>query len=187
MVVAASVLTTAPAAASCYGPGCSTPYYSSGPATYYTSGPAAAPGYVNSAPTYYNNGPTYYSSSPGYTTAGYDAPVPVYRTTYYARPGYGNGYGYNGYGYNGNGYGNGYGYSRPYYRPYRPYYGNGYGYNGYRSYYGNGYGYGYNGYYRPTYYSGGAFLQTNGYSDCGTVTYVPYGWTWVRGRDYRCY
>ena len=72
LVVGASVLTTLPATAGCYGPGCPSNYYSSGP------------GYGSPGPTYYNNGPTYYSSgySSGYTN-GYGQPVPVYRQTYY--------------------------------------------------------------------------------------------------------
>ncbi len=65
-----------------------------------------------------------------------------------------------------------------------------YGYRPYRySRYGYDYGRGYRSYDRPygvTRYSGGAFLQSGGYANCGRTTYIPYGWTWYRGRDYRC-
>jgi hypothetical protein len=124
---------------------------------------------------YGNDGYRYRSPSYGRTTyyrshdssyGSYGDDVTVIRKPYDSHTSYGS---YTSYG----------AYDRPYYRSY-----------GYRSYgdwrtrspYGYRYGYGH----RGTRYAGGAFLQTGGYANCGSVRYIPYGWTWYRGRDYRC-
>lgn len=132
-----------------------------------TPGPASANGY-------------YYGG--GYPRVVYPGPAYSYpaRTTYYSyRPAYPK---YNRPAYYGGGYKGGY---APKYRTYgKPY---GYGYKranyGYRNYGYPKYRYGYRPYPRAAY--GGALLQT-GYAKCGRVAYVPYGYTWYRGRDYRC-
>ena len=75
-------------------------------------------------------------------------------------------------------------YDRPYYSSYRPYYR-----PHYRSY-DTGY---YAPSYRPRYYDGGyrtASYYDRGYSAYGCqrrTVYMPYGWTWYRARDTRCW
>lgn len=164
---------------------------SQGTTTYYEQGPvhtttrvyAPAPVYAPPPPAYYQQQPAaelkVYSGAPIQT---YAAPI----QTYSGPPVVQAGYDYA---------------PRHSYRSYddQPYYRSDYGYrsdHGYRSDYGyrNDYGYrsygGYYGYARPyrprTVYSGGAFLQTGDIPNCSQRTYVPYGWTWIRGRDYRC-
>jgi hypothetical protein len=153
-----------------------TTYYEQGPAYTTTRVYAPAPVYAPPPPAYYQQQPAaavnVYNGAPVQTYAApvhtYSAPIQTYSGPPVVQAGYEYAPRYSHRSYD----------DRPYYRSdygYRDY-----GYRSYGSYY-------YPKPYRPrTVYSGGAFLQTGDVPNCGQRTYVPYGWTWIRGRDYRC-